>query len=65
MQAFEGLTPVYSEYRVGNFLRRFNVPRSYAYDPEKISAKLHEGTLEVHIPKAERAKPRRVQVAAG
>jgi HSP20 family molecular chaperone IbpA len=65
MQTFAGLTPVYSEYRVGNFLRRFNVPRSYAYDPEKISAKLRDGVLEVHIPKAEQAKPRRVPVAAG
>jgi HSP20 family molecular chaperone IbpA len=59
---YEGLTPVYTEYRVGNFLRRFNMPRSYDYDAERIAAKLVDGVLEVHIPKAEKAKPRRVPV---
>ena len=62
---YEGLTPVYSEYRVGNFLRRFNMPDSYRYDAGRITAKLSDGVLEVHIPKAESAKPRRVTVNVG
>ena len=62
---YEGLTPVYSEYRVGNFLRRFNMPDSYRYDAGRITAKLTDGVLEVHIPKAESAKPRRVTVNVG
>ena len=64
LQDYEGLTPVYSEYRVGNFLRRFNLPDSYRYDPERVSAKLIDGVLQVQIPKAESAKPRRVPVAS-
>jgi HSP20 family protein len=62
LQPYEGLTPVYSEYRVGNFLRRFNLPQSYRYDADRITAKLVDGVLEVHIPKTEQAKPRRVPV---
>jgi HSP20 family molecular chaperone IbpA len=63
LQPFEGLTPVYSEYRVGNFLRRFSIPQSYRYDADHIAAKLVNGVLEVRIPKAEQSKPRRVPVA--
>lgn len=63
LQPFEGLTPAYSEYRVGNFLRRFNIPQSYRYDADHIAAKLVNGVLEVRIPKAEQAKPRKVPVA--
>lgn len=64
LQPYDGLKALYSEYRVGNFLRRFNLPQSYAYDPDRISAKLNDGVLEVRIPKAEKAKPRRVQISA-
>ena len=60
---YEGLTPVYSEYRVGNFLRRFNLPQGSNYDTERITAKLVDGVLEVRIPKAEKAKPRQVPVS--
>ena len=63
LKPYEGLTPLYTEYRVGNFLRRFTLPQGYRYDPEGIAAKLVDGVLEVRIPKAERAKPRRVPVA--
>jgi HSP20 family molecular chaperone IbpA len=64
LKPFEGLTPVYSEYRVGNYFRRFNISQSYQYDADRISARLVDGVLEVRIPKAEKAKPRRVQVVA-
>jgi len=64
LQPYEGLTPLYSEYRVGNFVRRFNLSRSYEYDPDRIEAKLNDGVLAVRIPKAEKAKPRRIEVKA-
>lgn len=63
LQPYEGLTPIYSEYRVGNFLRRFNLPKNLPYDRDRIEAKLVDGVLEVRMPKAEQAKPRRIQVA--
>ena len=65
LQPYRGLTPVYSEYRVGNFLRRFSMPQSYSYDPQRIEAKLVNGVLEVRIPKGEQAKPRRIPVGTG
>jgi len=65
LQPYRGLTPLYSEYRVGNFLRRFNMPQSYRFDADRVEAKLADGVLEVHIPKAEQAKPRRVTVSSG
>jgi len=63
LKPYEGLKTVYSEYRVGNFLRRFNLPQ-HAYDPDRIGAKLVDGVLEIRIPKADKAKPRRVPVQA-
>jgi HSP20 family molecular chaperone IbpA len=64
LQPYEGLTPVYTEYRVGNFFRRFSLPESYRYDSERIAAKLTDGVLEVSIPKAEQAKPRKVPITS-
>jgi HSP20 family molecular chaperone IbpA len=64
LQMYEGLTPVYSEYRVGPFLRRFTMPERYRYDVDRIAARLVNGVVEVHLPKAEAAKPRRIQVRA-
>ena len=63
LDAYAGLEPIYSEYRVGPFLRRFTVAEQSRYDANRVSAKLVDGVLEVHIPKAEAAKPRRVPVA--
>jgi HSP20 family protein len=34
-------------------------------DADKISAKLENGVLTVTLPKAERLKPRKIEVAAG
>jgi HSP20 family protein len=40
--------------------RAFSLPESV--DPEKISAELKQGVLHVHLPKAEKAKPRTIQI---
>ena len=44
----------------GTFLRRFSLPD--AVDAEGISAKSHNGVLEVIVPKSQQAQPRRITV---
>ncbi len=58
---YEGLRPLYSEYNVGNFYRRFSLGETI--DQEKISADLADGVLTVTLPKRERAKARKITVA--
>ena len=62
LEEYEGLTPVYTEYNVGNWVRRFTMPPG-EFDDAKISARLRNGVLEVKLPKAEKSKPRRITVA--
>lgn len=57
---YENLQPVYTEYNVGNFLRRLAI--STDIDTARIKARLRDGVLELELPKAERVKPRRIQV---
>ena len=64
LQDYEGLTPVYTEYNVGNYLRRFTLTNGQHFDCDQISARLVHGVLEVKLPKAEKAKPRRILVSA-
>ncbi len=61
LQPYDNLAPVYTEYNVGNFTRRFTV--SSDIDAEHITARLANGVLEVELPKAARAKPRRIAVS--
>lgn len=63
--AYAGLSPIYSEYKVGHYLRRFSLTRSADFERDKIAARVIDGVLEVELPKAERAKPRKIAVAAG
>jgi HSP20 family protein len=55
--------PVYREYGVGGYVRRFSL--SDKIDQARISAELENGVLTVTLPKAERLKPRKIAVAAG
>ena len=57
---YERLAPVYTEYNVGNYLRRFTV--SSDIDAGHITARMANGVLEVELPKVESAKPRRIPV---
>jgi HSP20 family molecular chaperone IbpA len=43
------------------YVRSFRIPGGIAGD--KISAELNQGTLKLHLPKAEAMKPRQIQVA--
>jgi len=61
---YEGLTPVYTEYNVGNFVRRFTLASSARFDVESVSARVSDGVLTVEIPKAQHARQRRIPVGA-
>jgi HSP20 family molecular chaperone IbpA len=60
---YEGLTPVHTEYNVGNWVRRFTLADAQRLAANKVSARLTNGVLEVRLPKAEREKARRIPVA--
>ena len=60
---YENLAPVYTEYNVGNYLRRFTL--SSDIDADKIGAHVTNGVLHLELPKSARAKPRRIAVTAG
>jgi HSP20 family protein len=57
-----GWTPLYSEYASGGFYREFGL--SDQIDVSRISAKMRDGVLELHLPKAEQHRARRIQVTS-
>jgi HSP20 family protein len=61
---FTGVTPIYTEYNVGDWVRRFTLPDAGRYDRDGVTARLVNGVLEVRLPKAEKAKPRKISVTA-
>jgi HSP20 family protein len=48
------------ERAYGKFARSFAVPESV--DEQKLSAEFRDGLLKIHLPKAEKAKPRSVEI---
>ncbi len=59
---YADLRPVYGEYNVGNFERRFRI--SDAIDAGAIEARLADGVLELTLPKADRVRARTIEVRA-
>lgn len=59
-EAIEDQNAYRLERLYGAFSRSFSLPTTV--DSSKISAKLQDGILEVRLPKAEEAKPKKVQV---
>lgn len=51
------------EYDAGDYERVFSI--SSEIDQEKIEAKVNNGVLCLHLPKAEIARPRKIEVQAG
>lgn len=58
---YRGIQPLYTEYNIGNYARSFRL--SNAIDQDKIGAELKDGVLSLTLPKAEKAKPRTIQVS--
>jgi HSP20 family protein len=52
--------PIYREYGLINFFRQFEL--NERVDQSKISADLKNGVLTLNLPKAEEAKPRKIDV---
>jgi len=59
----EGMEAVYAEVRTPHFRRSFALSREL--DSARIDAKLKDGVLTITIPKAETAKPYRIEVRSG
>ena len=58
---YQDIRPVYTEYNVGNYVRSFQL--SSKIEQGAISAELKDGVMTLVLPKAERAKPRKIAIA--
>jgi len=58
---YEGLQPVYTEYNIGHYVRAFQI--SSKIEQGEISAELKDGVMTLVLPKAEKAKPRKIKVS--
>jgi HSP20 family molecular chaperone IbpA len=61
LSKYRGLAPLYIEYNVGHYARSFRL--SSKIDQDRITAELKDGVMTVTLPKAEKAKPRRINVS--
>jgi len=57
---YENLKPVYTEYQVGNYVRRFTI--SNTIDQENIAASLDDGVLTLTLSKVPEAQPKKIPI---
>jgi HSP20 family molecular chaperone IbpA len=55
--------PDYTEFELASYYRQFSIPESL--DHEKAKAEFNNGILTLRVPKAEVAKPRKIEVKVG
>lgn len=55
--------PVYTEFQLASYYRQFSIPETL--DQQRARADLANGILTLQIPKAEAAKPRKIEVKVG
>jgi HSP20 family molecular chaperone IbpA len=55
--------PIYREYELASFFRQFELNEKV--DQANISAELQHGVLMLRLPKAQEAKPRKIEVKVG
>ena len=58
--SYKDLEPLYSEYNVGHYSRKFSL--SSKIDQDKISADMNDGVLCIHLAKAEETKPQKIKI---
>jgi len=58
---YDGLQPLYTEYNVGYYARSFRL--SSKIEQDGISAELRDGVMTLLLPKAEKAKARKIEVS--
>lgn len=51
------------EWAYGSFSRSFTLPEDA--DAEKVAGDFKDGVLKVHVPKSEKAKPKKIEVKVG
>ena len=56
-----GVDLLSGEYQTGVFRRKFSIPQ--LIDRDGIKAHLNNGVLNIALPKAEQAKPRKIEIA--
>jgi HSP20 family protein len=60
LQTPTGMEPTHAEVSLPRYRRVFTLSKEL--DPQKVNAEFSQGILKLHIPKAEHAKPRRIEV---
>jgi HSP20 family molecular chaperone IbpA len=60
VDAYKELSPLYTEYNVGEFVRSFRVGNEV--DVEQIEARMANGVLELKLPKQARARSRQIPI---
>lgn len=60
LNTYSELKPVYSEYGIGNYARKFQL--SNVIDQDGIVATVHDGVLTLTLPKVQEAAPRTIEI---